>query len=128
MESIEKIERIRKSSNSIKNFFNVTIPKWEKNGKYDKTGYGFCEDDRFKACEGFYVWIDSHEGVYGNSNCGKCIELDKDIFKKHFICYLNKNKKNILLEIAESIEKESLKYKEDAIKELKNKLNIIENL
>lgn len=129
MESLERIKKLRRNANSIKGLFNVRMPKWAADTHhYDKTGSGFNTDDRFKACESFPVFFSSHMGTYGDSGCSTQCELDKEIFQNHFIKYLNKNTKQIMLSIAESIENEAKTLKEKAESELNAEMSKLKEL
>ncbi len=54
--------------------------------------------------------------------------MDGDVFKIHFLKYLNANKKEIMLSIAESIEKEAKSLKEKAEEEVKAQLSELAEL
>lgn len=94
---------------------------WKANkDTYDKTRFGFVEggsDGWYESCETnihFGAWT----GTYGNSSTYKQIDLDGDIFKKHFVKYLNANKESIMMSIANQIESEASDLKEAAQKEI----------
>ena len=129
MTNLETIELLLANSNWIKRLFNEKIPFWDKNRTtYDKIGYWFNIDDRFSACSWFTITFDSKMWTYWNSWCSTQLSLTKEVFKKNLLLYLNNNKKEIMMEIADYIEKEALNYKEEAEKELNEKLLKLNNL
>lgn len=125
MKNFEQIKKLRKNAKEIKTLFNELIPKWQADRKtYDKTRFGFKEggsDGWYKSCESlihFEAWC----GTYGDSSTYSQISMDGDVFKAHFLKYLNENKKEIMLSIADSIEKEAKSLKEKAEEEVKVQL------
>lgn len=129
MESLEKIKKLQRNANSIYALFRQKIPMWRSKPKhYDKTGFGFNTDSRFRACEGVTIAFDSHMGTYGDSGCSSQCSLDKDIFSVHLLKYLNKNAETIMLAIADSIIDEALTHKEKAEQELIASLEQIQRL
>ncbi len=129
MQNLEKIKELRRNANNIYDLFNVKIPKWEKDKRhYDKTGWGFNQDNRFNACQAVSISFSSHMGTYGDSGCSKQCDLDKDIFQNHLIKYLNANVSDIMLAVAKSIEKEALGLKEKAESELNEQLEKLKEL
>ncbi|WP_157824517.1 hypothetical protein [Flavobacterium sp. ALD4] len=129
MKAFEEIKKLRENVSQIRTLFNVKIPKWEESRKtYDKTGYSFNSDDRFSAFGKIEIWFSSWMGTYGDSGCSDQLRLDKDIFKKHFVSYLNLNRKEIMFAIADSIEKEAKSLKEKAEEEVKSQLSELAEL
>lgn len=129
METVDKIKKLKENVNQIRSFFNEKLPRWDENrGRYDKVGYGFNQDDRFNACAPISIAFTSKMGVYGDSGCSTQVDLDKDIFNQHFLTYLNKNKKEIMLAIADQIEEEARKLKDKAQLELNAELDKIKEL
>lgn len=129
MKNLEQIKRLRKNSDGIKRLFEKKIPAWESDKRtYDKIGWGFNTDSRFKACKGIEVSFDSHMGTYGDSGCSSQLDLDSDIFNSHFLKYLNAHKKEIMLAVASSIDKEAATMVSDAEKELKEQSEYLRRL
>ena len=129
MTALEKIKNLQANSFAIRELFNRKIPHWKTDPKhYDKTGWGFNQDDRFSACKGVLVWFDSHCGVYGNSGCSSQLSLSEPIFHRHLLGYLNTHKKEIMLEIADNIDREALKHKDEAEHSLTEELNKLKKL
>lgn len=125
METFEKIKKLRKNAEEIKSLFNDLIPRWKADPEfYDKVRFGFKEggsDGWYESCESlihFEAWC----GTYGSSSTYSQIDMDGDVFKVHFLKYLNENKKEIMMAIADSIEKEAKSLKEKAEEEIKAKL------
>jgi hypothetical protein len=125
MTTTEKIKKLMNNVNEIRCLFLDKIPKWLKDRKtYDKIRWGFEEGNGRDFYEGqqitthFGAWC----GTYGDSSTYKSISLDGDVFKDHFLKYLNKNKEQIMLAIADSIEAEAKLLKADAQKELTDQL------
>lgn len=129
METVKEIKRLRENANQIYDLFLNKIPRWAKDRKhFDKVGWGFNQDDRFNACETFYVAFSSHMGTYGDSGCSRQCSLDKELFRKHFIKYLNDNKETIMLAIAKQIEDEAKSLKSKAENELQISLQQLSEL
>lgn len=131
MEKFEQIKKLRKNAEAIKKLFNELIPKWKEDPKYyDKTSFGFREGGSggwYKNCESlihFEAWC----GTYGDSSTYKQIDMDGDVFKTHFLKYLNANKKEIMMSIANSIELEAKTLKEKAEEEIKAQLSELDEL
>lgn len=125
MNTIDKIKLLLDSSYEIKNLFNSLIPKWESNTKkFDKVRYGFCSGNT----SGWYpeqeqvITFQAWAGTYGDSSTYRQFCPDGETFKRHFLLYLNSNKKSIMLAIAESIDAEAATMKEAAINELNSEL------
>jgi len=131
MKNLEQIKKLLANANEIKDLFERKIPMWKANkDTYDKTRFGFVEggsDGWYKTCETnihFGAWA----GTYGDSSTYKQIDLDGDIFKKHFVNYLNRNKQEIMMAIAKQIEEEAKKLKDEAKKELDAELALLTEL
>ena len=131
MKNFKQIKKLRKNAKAIKDLFNDLIPKWQADPKtYDKTRFGFKEggsDGWHKSCESlihFEAWC----GTYGDSSTYKQIDMDGDVFKTHFLKYLNANKKEIMMSIANSIELEAKTLKEKAEEEIKAQLSELAEL
>lgn len=129
MENLKRIEDLLNASNSLKEAINKFKNVYKTDQKrYDKIGFGFNEDNRFKACEGFNIWLSTWKGVYGDSNCGNILSIDKDIFNKHLFKAINKRKWELLNEVSETIIIEATTLKEQALKELNEKLERVNSL
>jgi len=129
MKTFEEIKKLRENVSQIRTLFNVKIPKWLTDQKhYDKTGVYFNTDDRFTACGKIEIWFSSWMGTYGDSGCSTQCRLDINVFRKHFVSYLNANRKEIMLAIADSIEKEAKSLKEKAEEEVKAQLSELAEL
>lgn len=131
MEALKQVKKLLTNVNQIKDLFQRKIPMWHADKKtYDKTRFGFVEggsDGWYKDCEiniHFAAWC----GTCGSSDTYKQIELDGDVFKKHLMLYLNKNKETIMMSIAESIENEAKDLKSKAEKELNDELSKLKEL
>ena len=125
----ERINKMRKNASEILNLFNRKIPTWEKDPRqYDKTGYGFNLDSRFMACNPVKITFDSHVGTYGSSSCHTACHLDKDIFEKALLEYMNRNKKDIMLGVADLLIAQSKGLVNEAKEELRKKMAALEAL
>lgn len=127
----ETIKKLRHDVNEIRRLFLQKIPKWLADKKqFDKTQWGFVEGDNDGWYKGqtitihFGAWC----GVYGNSSVYKEIDLDGEVFRNHFLSYLNKNKEAIMLSVADSIENEAKSLKADAEAELNKQLSNLAEL
>jgi hypothetical protein len=129
METLAIIKGLQAAATEIRNLFLNKIPKWQRDPKtYDKVRYGFVEgsnDGWYKPTEvHFGAWC----GVYGDSSTYREFNIDESIFKKHFLNYLNVNKKEIMLAIANSIESEAKGLADKAQSELNTELNKLKEL
>src|ERR1044072_8719916 len=112
MQNVSKIQRLLNNSNAIIQAF-ANFEKYEKRkDHYDKTGFGFNKDDRFAACKGLGLRVDSWMGVYGDSGCSRQLDLDDDVFNRHLLSVLQKDFKGIMLKVAESIRNEAAGLKQ----------------
>lgn len=118
METFEKVKNLLAQANEIEGAFNKMAEYAKRPQHYDKTGFGFNADNRFAACEGLTLRVDSWMGTYGDSGCGRILSLDKSIFNKHLMKVLSAEFEPIMRKVAESIRKEAGTLKEQAISEL----------
>ena len=129
MDTLDEIKKLRQNANSIYALFLQKIPKWKTDTKhYDKTGWGFNDDSRFNACKAASIAFSSHMGTYGDSGCGRQVDLDEKIFEKHLLKYLNANKETVMMAIAKQIELEAKALKEKAESELNEEMNKLKEL
>lgn len=129
MENLEKIENLLNASTALKEAINKFKTVYKADTKrYDKLGFGFNMDNRFKACEGFNIWLSTWKGVYGDSNCGNILSIDKDIFNKHLFNAIEKRQWELLNEVSETIIAEAAVLKEKALTELNEKLEKVNSL
>lgn len=127
MENVEKIESLLKTAKAIRDGFKE-IDNSIKDSLCDWMGVGFNKDDRFSACSPIKISVDSWKGHNGNSGCSRIFSFNDNVFNKYFIEVLNNHFNNLLEETAENIEKEAAKLKNEAIKELENKINSFKSL
>lgn len=131
MKNFEQIKKLTRNAEAIKTLFNDLIPKWQADPKYyDKTRFGFIEGGSngwFESCESL-IHFEAFCGTYGDSSTYCQISMDGDVFKSHFLKYLNANKKEIMMAIADSIEKEAKSLKEKAEEEVKSQLSELAKL
>jgi hypothetical protein len=131
MEEVKKVELLLRNADEIRDLFTNKLPRWSANrDKYDKVRVGFGEGSSngwYQSCE-TNVWFFAWMCTYGYSSTYKQINLDGDLFKKHFVSYLNKNKESIMMAIADQITEEARSIKEKATKELTEKLNSLEKI
>lgn len=131
MENVEKIKRLLNNATEIKDLFQKKIPIWKAEPqKYDKTRWGFEQgnNDGWYADQTITLHFGAWAGTYGCSSVYKKIDLDGGIFRQHFLRYLNNNKEQIMLAVAESIEKEATDLKEKAEAELNKELTKLQNI
>jgi len=131
MQEFKKISDLVSAANEIFSLFKTKIPKWQKDrSHYDKVRYGFeqgTNDGWYKGAEitiHFGAWC----GTYGNSSTYKEFKMDGDIFKKHFMGYLNSHKESIMMSIHDSILIEAKALKDLAEKEVENQKKILDSL
>lgn len=128
MENVEKIEKLITNANNIRRAFNEWDNNYSNDSRCDKKRMTFNADDRFSACKGAVIRIDTWKGYYGDSGCSNILTLDENLWQKHLVKVLTKDFRKILLAVADSIEEEGREYQEAAKKELKEKLEKIESL
>lgn len=131
MKTVDLVKKLRENVSQIKDLFLRKIPKWKADPKnFDKTRWGFVEGDN----DGWYrdqtltVHFGSWAGTYGDSSVYKQIDLNGEIFRDHFLKYLNNNKEQIMMAIADSIEDEAKGLVDKASKELNEQLQMMEEL
>lgn len=131
MKAVEQIKTLMNNVKEIRTLFIEKIPLWASDKKtYDKTRWGFKEggsDGWYKSCETtihFEAWM----GVYGDSSTYKQIDMNGEVWKKHFLKYLNTNEQSIMLAVADSMEKEAVELKAAAEKELQDQLDTLKEL
>lgn len=131
MKTFEQIKKLRENVSQIRTLFNDLIPKWQIDREtYDKTRWGFVSGGSngwYKDCE-ILIHFEAWCGTYGDSSTYNQIEMDGNVFKTHFLKYLNANKKDIMLSIADSIENEAKSLKEKAEEEVREQLLMLEEL
>lgn len=131
MQTRELVKSLLDNANEIRRLFLQKIPLWKSEPHtYDKTRWGFVQGDNDGWYKGstielhFGAWC----GTYGDSSTYKQITLDGEIFRKHFLNYLNSNKEKIMLTIADSIELEAKEHANKAKEELTKELNGLNEL
>ena len=131
MEALKLVKRLRGNANQIYALFLQKIPKWKADPKtYDKTRWGFVEGDN----DGWYkeatieVHFGAWAGTYGDSSTYKQISLDGDLFREHFLKYLNSHKEDIMTAIAKSMENEAQSLVDKAKAEITTELNKLNEL
>ncbi len=128
MDNVKKIKDLTTVSVNINDAFE-RFKRWAKDPKqYDKTGFGFNLDNRFSACEGLSLRVDSWMGSYGSSGCYSVLSVDKQIFNSHLLKVLNGDFEGIMRKVAQSIQHEASTLKEKALKELTEKSEEISTL
>jgi hypothetical protein len=128
MENVQIIKSLIGESNAIKRML-AAFKKYKGNPKhYDKIDKGFNIDSRFAAHKGFEIRVDTYCGTYGDSSCSRELTLDDRIFNRHLLKVLNADFDAIMEKVAESIQAEAIKYKEQAQKELEHQLAIVNSI
>ena len=127
MEKIEMLEKLLRNAKTLRESF-ATFAKYAQDSHCDKHGFGFCLDDRFKACRGLNVTLDSWKGYYGNSGCSTIFYLDEEIFNRYLDEELNARKKEILSGVAERMEKAAAELSSQARKELEARMAKVDAL
>ena len=114
MENVDKIEKLLKTGNDIKN--GIKEYRATKNSIGVDHDVSFNGDCRFSSAK-INISIDSFSTPLR-------IPVD-DIFEKHFIAELNSRFDDIMNNVADRIIKEAEKYQQEAEKELVDKLEKI---
>ena len=127
MENVDKIEKILKTGNDIKN----RIKRYReviKDPNCDKHDMRFNGDDRFSSAK-INISVDSYTGYFGSSDCSTFLKIhDKELFEKHFIRELNSRFDDIMNSVADRIIKEAEHYQKEAEEELIERLERIRAL
>lgn len=127
--TIDYIKKLKHNTTQIRELFLTKIPLWKQyHEQYDKTTYQFEEGNHNDWETPIVLCFTAWMGTYGSSSTHQELRLDNNIFKKHFIQYLNNNKETIMLAVADLIEKEAVKLKIQAEEELKRNSELINNL
>lgn len=131
MKKFERIKELHKAYTEIEDLFLQKIPNWNKKPEYyDKVRVGFNEGDN----DGWYteqaikLHFGAWCGTYGDSSTYKEFSIDGVIFKEAFLRYLNRNKQDIMLGIAELIKKDALALKTEAEKEVQAQKDLIDSI
>lgn len=125
METVEKIKKLRHNADQIKDLFVKKIPMWQADPEtFDKTRWGFVQGDNdgWYSSQTITLHFGAWAGVYGNSSVYKQIDLDGDVFRAHFLKYLNNHRAEIMMGVAESIEVEAAGLKSNAEAELNKEM------
>ena len=94
----------------------------------DKYCLGFNKDSRFSEGK-VIISLDSKYGYYGNSGCYQFIKLkDKETFEKHLESAITARFSEIIQDVANRMYNEAVQLKQEAEKELRENLEIIESL
>lgn len=128
MKNLETVEALLRASKSVKTSIEKYNEYQKNTGRYDKTGFSFNRDSRFAACKPLTLSVDSWMGVYGDSNCGNILSVDAEIFNKHLLSVLRSDFWDIMNKVSESISKEAVTLKQEAQKELEEKLELVKSL
>lgn len=131
MQTLELVKSLRANANEIYRLFKEKIPRWNTDRKhYDKFRYGFVQGDNDGWYKGqtieihFGAWC----GVYGDSSTYKEISLDGEIFREHFLKYLNDHKESIMMGVSESMRIAAQKLVDKATEELNTELDKLNEL
>ena len=99
--------------------------EYSKNPTYDKLGFGFNLDSRFRACE-ITLSLDGYSGVYGNSSCGNLISSIGEPFKEALLLWMNANRDAILDGVEMLLRDELRKRKAEELKRLADETASVE--
>ena len=127
MENVKKIEQLISNGNKLKRSFDKYI-ELTKHPSCDKYGFAFNKDSRFAACKPLHLSLDNWIGYFADSGCSTFLSLDSEVFNKHLLASIQSRFKEILNDTADRILTEATTLKEEAKKELTDKLAAIENL
>lgn len=127
MDALKEIGILMRNAKAIEEA-TKTYQKCKQDSSCDKHNFNFNKDERFSACTGFTLRVDSWKGYYGNSGCSSILSVDHEVFNKHLLKVLREDFWPILNKVQESILDEARGLKTSASEELKAKLETIENL
>lgn len=128
MKTVDEIQKLLRNADAISNALKNWDEKYTQDSSCDKKGFQFNEDSRFSACDALSLYVSSWKGYYGNSGCSTILSVDKDVFNTHLLKVLRGRFREILEATGNSIRDEARKHKDEAKKELAEKLNSIETL
>lgn len=131
MEAVNKIKILLENANQIWSLFKKRIPNWQAQPNiWDKVKWGFEVGDSagWYESQAITLHFGAWAGTYGCSSTYKQIDLDGEIFRRHFLKYLNENKEQIMLSIADSLNKEATLLKNKAESELNTQLSRLQEL
>lgn len=127
IEIIERIKRLKKEENSLRNFFSEFDEQTSKSS-CDKYGAGFNLDEKFSN---FIVNVsfDSWKGYYGSPSCSRAgPNLSYDDAKDYFIKAINKHKALLFSTMADFMEEEASSLHEKAREEINAISALIDSL
>lgn len=127
MEKVNKVKTLLHDANTLSTA-QERFKKLTDKSDVDKYGLGFNKDSRFSA-GAVKISLDSWYGHYGSSSCYQFVTFkDKDSFEKHLLDSIKARFFDIIQDTAKRMYNEAVKLKEEAEKELRDNLEIIESL
>jgi hypothetical protein len=117
VKSIERIKNLRRAADAIAGFHAEYDAKYRNDRNCDKKGYGFSQDDRFRAFS-IRTGFDSWRGYYGNSSCGRILLVDSEIAEKFFIKAIDIRQRELFETAARLMREEAAKLTAAAAEEL----------
>lgn len=128
--NLQEIEKLAKTGKELKHFLSETLPKVRNgHGRIDKHSDGFgIGDDQIQSMN-IKLNYSSFSGVFGNSSTYSDIAgINADVMRTYFLKYLNKHKDEIIEEMANMMIVDAKKEKDNALRELENRKQVLMNL
>lgn len=115
--TIAKIKSLRRAAAEIGGFHAMYDATYKNDSRYDKKGYGFGRDDRFRA---FHIntGFDSWKGVYGNSSCGRALHADSTIVEAFFVKAIEAHQRELFATASRLMREEAARLTDAAEAEL----------
>jgi len=127
MEKVNKIKQLLADAETLSTA-QKRFKELISEGSVDKYCLGFNKDSRFSAGK-VTISLDSKYGYFGNSDSYQFIWLkDKETFEKHLEAAIRARFSEIIQDVANRMYNEAVQLKQEAEKELRDYLEIIESL
>lgn len=117
VKTIERIKALRRAADAIAGFHAEYDAQYRNDPHCDKKGYGFSQDDRFRAFN-IRTGFDSWRGYYGNSSCGRILLVDSEIAEKFFIKAIDLHQRELFALASRLMREEAAQLTDAAAAEL----------
>lgn len=123
--TIEEIRELRRTAGAVAGFHDLYDSKYRGDSHCDKKGYGFSQDDRFRAFN-IKTGFDSWRGYYGNSSCSSILCVNSDIAQKFFVKALEVHQRELFATAARLMREEAARLTDAAAAELEAMQNMLD--
>lgn len=124
--TIEEIRELRQTSAALDGFHELYETKYRHDSHCDKKGFGFSQDDRFRAFK-IQTGFDSWRGYFGNSSCSSILNVNSDIAQKYFIKALEAHQRELFATAARLMREEAARLTDKAAAELQDMQDMLDD-